>query len=493
MRWQHPLLLYFLFGVPLLFLIFFYADKTRKKRIELFGSEALQKKSGQSTHSGKRQLKSGLILASVSLLIAALASPQIMSNVKVKKKLGSEFFIVLDVSLSMLAQDENPNRLAKAKEEILALVEKLEGYRLGLIIFAGTSFVQCPLTADSNAIRYFLESVDTQSLPVPGSAFKKAIEQARKSFGEEKGTQKYLIFFTDGEDLEGEDPLPSAREASRKGITFFCVGFGSPVGSPIPLYEKGTMIGYKKDAFGATVVTQLNEKLLSDIAHATHGRYFKSTDAFGEIESILGEVARRGKKELSEESEHQYESRFQVPLFVAFLCLALELAISEKRKVLGCLLFLFLVTTPVFGDEKMLEELVSQGNAFYLKGEFQKAIAAYRDAFLHEMEDSTRAKIHYNLGNTHYRLGELEKSLKEYQEALRLDPGDKDAKHNLEVVLQALQGPSQVEGGAQEEALDEEMKLLLQQLEQAEWGRDPKGIPQPPSGEKPPKEYKKDW
>ena len=193
-------------------------------------------------------------------------------------------------------------RDATSQKEILALLERLEGYKVGLIVFSGTSFVQCPLTTDYSAIRNFLESLDTQSLPVPGSAFKKVIENARKSFGVEKGTQKYLILFTDGEDLEGEDPVPAAKEASREGITIFCIGFGSPSGSLIPIHEKGILTGYKKDASGTTVVTQLNEKLLSEMAYATRGRYFKSTVDFKEVEDLLGEVARRGKKEITEES-----------------------------------------------------------------------------------------------------------------------------------------------------------------------------------------------
>lgn len=165
------------------------------------------------------------------------------------------------------------------------------------------------------------------------------------------------------------------------------------------------------------------------------------------------------------------------------------------------MVFLLSGAMHLFGDEKTAQELVSQGNALYLKGEFEKAIQLYRDALLHKVEDLTKAKIHYNLGNTYYRSGELEKALKEYREALRLNPTDKDAKFNLEVVLRALEGrqgvlrggPSEIEKGSEKEALDEEVRLLLQRLEQADFSRDPKGIPQGPSGEEKPKETKKDW
>ena len=332
MRWQHSLFLYFLFATPVLGFAYFYAGRERKKRIQLFGGEIIREKVSRSVHGVKRRFKNFLLLLSVSLLAITLASPQTSSKVKVRKKLGSEFFVALDLSLNMLAEDEPPNRLLRAKKEILELLERLEGYKVGLIVFAGTSFVQCPLTTDYSAIRNFLESVNTQSLPVPGSAFKKVIENARKSFGAEKGTQKYLILFSDGEDLEGEDPTPAAREASREGIAIFCIGFGSSSGSLIPIHEKGVLTGYKKDANGATVVTQLDEKLLSEMAYATRGRYFKSTVDFKEVEDLLEEVARRGKKEITEESEHQYESRFQIPLLLAVFLLVVDMSLSEVRK-----------------------------------------------------------------------------------------------------------------------------------------------------------------
>ena len=168
--------------------------------------------------------------------------------------------------------------------------------------------------------------------------------------------------------------------------------------------------------------------------------------------------------------------------------------------IVGIAIFLLCFMGYASADEKSVPELVSQGNDLYLKGEFRKAIEVYQEVLLREVKDITKAKVHYNLGNAHYRLGELEKALKEYQEALRLNPSDNDSKFNLEVVLRALQGgrgvlkekPSEVQRGPQQESLDEEVKLILQQLEKEEV-RDPKGTPVPPSGEEKPKTYKKDW
>lgn len=332
MKWQHPFLFYLFLMLPVIIFLFCHATTTRKKRIQLFGSTPFQEKVKQSIHFQQRRLKILLVTIGFLLLIITLASPQTSSKIKVKKKLGTEFFLALDTSLSMLAQDETPSRFVNAKGKILHLLERLEGYRVGLVIFSGTSFVQCPLTMDYSAIRYFLESVDTQSLPVPGTDLKKVIENARKSFSEERGIHKHLILFTDGEDLTGDDPTPAAREATREGLTLFGIGFGSSGGAVIPLYENGVLTGYKKDGSGVTVVTSLNERLLTELAHATRGRYYKASHDDTELDSLMEEVVRQGKKEIVEQSESQYESRFQIPLFLALLILAFELSLSEERK-----------------------------------------------------------------------------------------------------------------------------------------------------------------
>ncbi|MBI4437286.1 MAG: tetratricopeptide repeat protein [Candidatus Omnitrophica bacterium] len=147
-----------------------------------------------------------------------------------------------------------------------------------------------------------------------------------------------------------------------------------------------------------------------------------------------------------------------------------------------------------------LEELVSQGNAFYTQNDFRKALEIYQEALL-QAEDLSKAKVHYNLGNTYYHLGQLENALREFKEALRLNPNDENSKYNLEVVLRALEGkrfvlrdlPADVTANSKQDTLDEEIRLILQSLEEAEF-RDPKGLPTPPPppGEKT-KPYKKDW
>ena len=152
------------------------------------------------------------------------------------------------------------------------------------------------------------------------------------------------------------------------------------------------------------------------------------------------------------------------------------------------------------GETTTVEELASQGNAFYTKGDFRRAFERYQEALL-EAEGPSKAKIHYNLGNTYYHLGQLENALKAFQEALRLNPNDENSKYNLEVVLKALEGktfalrdiPAEVKTNPQQDTLDEEIRVLLQSLEEAEF-RDSKGLPTPPSppGEKT-KPYKKDW
>ncbi len=331
MRWQSPGLLFLFFLFPLLTALLVYAERERKRRIQLFGRGAFERHLKETTLEGRRLLKSFLVLVGWLCLIVALASPQTESRVKIKKKVGSEFLLALDTSLSMLARDESPDRFTRAKEEVRRLLERLEGYRVGLIIFAGTSFIQSPLTLDHSALRFFLDSVTTESLPVPGTALKKVIETARKGFRGEGGTRKILVLFTDGEDLEGEDPLPEAREANREGMTIYAIGFGSPSGSLIPIYEKGAQAGYKTDPEGVAVVTRLEAGMLSEIANETGGRYFKTQPEGEAVNELLREISKGGKREKEEDFERKYVSRFQIPLFFAVLFLLSDLALSERR------------------------------------------------------------------------------------------------------------------------------------------------------------------
>ncbi|MCK5513335.1 MAG: VWA domain-containing protein, partial [Deltaproteobacteria bacterium] len=198
--------------------------------------------------------------------IFALTRPQWGFHWEEIKRVGVDVMVAIDVSESMLAEDVKPNRLERAKREVIDLIEMMEGDRIGLIAFAGTSFVQCPLTLDYGACKMFLDYIDTDLIPVPGTAIAEAIRTSLKSFNKRERKSKALIIITDGEDHEGE-PIDAAKEAKKEGIKIFTIGVGREGGAPIPLKDGSG--GFKKDRKGDMVITHLDEITLQKIALET--------------------------------------------------------------------------------------------------------------------------------------------------------------------------------------------------------------------------------
>ena len=330
MRWHNVLSLYLLLLSPVLVFLYFQTIKIREELVARLGAKAIQAAVKQAVSLSRRHAKNFLLIGAFFFLVLAVAGPQVATRQKKVQKVGSEVLVALDTSLSMLAEDEHPSRLEKGKEITRAFLERLEGYKVGLLIFAATSFVQCPLTLDRTAIRYFLDLVDSKSLPVQGSVLEKTVELAGRSFGTEPNVQKTLILISDGEDQEG-DPLVKVRETRRKNIRIFTIGVGYASGAPIPLREGGVLVGYKKDADGVVVSTHLNDSLLTAIAQEGGGRYFHASREGSEVEQIVELLAKSAQKK-AEEVERHYETKFQLPLFLALLMLAGEMVLSEQRK-----------------------------------------------------------------------------------------------------------------------------------------------------------------
>jgi Ca-activated chloride channel family protein len=242
-----------------------------------------------------------------------------------------DIFIALDVSLSMKSEDIKPNRLEKAKFEIRNLVSRLGGDRIGLIIFAGQAFTQFPLTTDYSAASMFLDIVDVDAIPVPGTDIGSAIERAGESFNFEETTTKVLIIITDGENTEGE-VFDAAEEAAKKGVLIYTIGLGSPTGSPIPVYNAGgAQVDFKRDRAGAVVMTKLDEASLQKLASIGGGKYFRGTNAQDELDEIYKNINALQKKEYGVKQFTDFEDRFQFFLIPAILLLLAEVLMTENR------------------------------------------------------------------------------------------------------------------------------------------------------------------
>jgi Ca-activated chloride channel family protein len=332
-RFAHPEYLNALYLLPILIVIFWLLYKNKNRLLEKFADKELHKVIISSHSNIKNYVKFGVILIALACIIIAAANPQVGTKLQEVKQTGIDVFIILDVSRSMTAEDIKPNRLEKAKYQISNLIRKLQGDRIGLIIFAGKAYIQFPLTTDYSAASLFLSAVDVNSVPQPGTAIGTAIRLATESF-DSSSTSRVIIAITDGEDHEG-DVMDAVNEAAAMEIKTYTIGLGSTGGVPIPLYNKrGNMVGFKKDNEDNTVLTKLDEETLKQIAAAGFGEYFRGNNYEDYLDKIYSDLSEMKKSEFGVKKVTDYEDRFYYFLIPAILLLIFELFISEKKSPL---------------------------------------------------------------------------------------------------------------------------------------------------------------
>ena len=331
MRFGNLPYLLFLWIVPRLILFYIYAFRKKDKYIKLFSEKKLFQQLTPDVSRRRQVFKAFLLLLGVAFCVFALIRPKWGFHWEEIKRKGVDIIVCVDVSTSMLAEDIKPTRLERAKRKIHDLINLLEGDRIGLVAFAGISFVQCPLTLDYGACQIFLDYLDTDLIPIQGTAIGDAIRTATRAFRKGERKSKVIILITDGEDHEG-NPLEAAQEAKKEGINIFAIGIGKEGGAPVPAPSgKG---GFKKDSRGALILSKLDEVTLQKIALETGGSYVRSVTGDLDLEKIYVEDIKVNieKKELESTRRKQWEERFQWPLLIALLALFLEAFISEKRK-----------------------------------------------------------------------------------------------------------------------------------------------------------------
>ncbi len=278
----------------------------------------------------KSVVKFLVISGAIAFLVLSVANPQVGTKMENVKREGVDVMILLDVSASMKAEDIKPNRLESAKQEISHLLDKLQNDRIGLIVFAGDSYLQLPLTVDYSAARLILSTIDVDAVPVPGTAIGSAIRLAMKSFVAGETKHKAIILITDGENHE-DDAIAAAKDAAAQGIVIHTIGMGSPDGGPIPSYQNNQQVGFKRDQDGNTVITKLDEQALREIAEAGNGIFIRATNLQNELETVFKAVQSMEKKQFGERVFTEYDDRFQYFLGLAILFLMIEFVISERR------------------------------------------------------------------------------------------------------------------------------------------------------------------
>lgn len=332
LKFARPEYLQFLFLLIIPLIGFYFYVRRKKSLLKLFAEEKLHDELFAQKSFYKDTVKFIIIIVSTALVIITLASPQVGTKLEEVKQVGIDIYIALDVSLSMKAEDLKPNRLEQAKNEIASLMKKLEGDRIGLIIFAGQSYIQFPLTADYSAANLFLSAVDFNSIPQPGTAVGSSINLAMNSFDKKSSTKKVIIVITDGEDHEG-DVLQAVENAAAEEIKIYTIGMGSATGAPIPVYQNGRQVDYKKDGSGNIVLTKLDETTLKEIASKGGGKYFHALGFQNELEQIFDELSQIEKSEYGSKRITDYEDKYFYFLIPAFILLLLEIFITDVKSI----------------------------------------------------------------------------------------------------------------------------------------------------------------
>ena len=328
-RFENPEYLYAFAVLPVLLFLFLVYLKWKKRATSRLGETKLLQSLMPDTSKYRSSIKFGLKLLALALLFIGWANPQWGSKKEEVKRKSVDVLLALDISTSMFAQDIPPNRLERAKRFAEGLVEKLKGERIGLVLFAGSAYLQMPVTTDYAAAKLFVRSANPDLAGTQGTAISEAIGLARRTFDEDDGSHKALIIITDGEDHDG-DANEEAAAARDDGIFLFTVGVGTSNGSFIPINVRGRE-DYKRDNTGQPVRSKLNEEMLREVAESGDGSYFHISEGNAVAEGLKNRIEQMEKRELEVRSFTEYNSYFQYFVAAGLLLLIIEFLISYRR------------------------------------------------------------------------------------------------------------------------------------------------------------------
>lgn len=332
-RFEYIEYLYALAGIPVFIFIYFLYRRWRRKKLDIFGNRFLVKSLIPNTTGFKPLLKFIFLLLAYTSIIITLARPQIGTKLEEVKRMGVEVIIAIDVSNSMLSEDIKPSRIERARQSIMRLIDKLEDDRIGIIVFAGKSYLQLPLTTDYSAAKLITSTISPDLVSLQGTAIGSAIELASETFTSDETKSKALIIITDGENHE-DDAIAAAKAAKEKGITIHTIGMGSSGGGPIPIYENGNMAGYRKDNDGNVIMTKLDSKSLQEIALIGNGEFVFAEVADVNLSSLIEKISTMEKDEYGSKKFTDYDDKFRYFAAIALFFITLEFFISDKRNMI---------------------------------------------------------------------------------------------------------------------------------------------------------------
>ena len=489
-RFQELDYLFALAIVPVLIVLFIAVIYWRRKKIKQLGDERLVESQILGFIPGRATLKFILLTIGLVFTIVGLANLQAGDKIEKVQRKGVDVVIALDVSKSMLATDIQPNRLTRAQQLIMTMTDKMQNDRVALIVFAGRSYLQVPLTVDYAALKMMVQNVSTDMVPTQGTVIGDAVDMAVQSFSQTELKYKSLIVISDGEDHD-EAALKKVQDAAEKGVVVHTVGIGSPQGTT--LYDPETK-SVKLDEQGAPVISKLNEEELRSLAAAGHGTYSLLQNTNDVANKLVSNLDGMEQKSLGSVVYTDYTSYFQYFILVGFVAFLAEWMIpGAKRKrnkaketkskpvtvkkptppvaTASAVLIMILLSTMAMAQNNT-NSLLQQGNKLYDQKRYDEATANYLQALKKDPNNATglfnlgsalyqkkqydssrklmaatadaikdkggKSAAHYNIGNTYMAQRKWEDAIASYKNTLRNNPQDADAKYNLSYAEEML-------------------------------------------------------
>jgi Ca-activated chloride channel homolog len=334
MKFHYPQIIIFLI-LQIFIWIFVLLNKKRKTLIFPKSTKKIESNFKSNFNNQNIKWRNRFIIYGILSLGIASLGPQIGTKFRQIERKGVDIVIALDTSISMDSDDVSPSRIKKAKFELSKLINSLNGDRVAIIVFAGSSHLYLPLTSDYDAALLFLNQINTQMIPTKGTNLKSAFTTALSTFSYEKNMHKVLLLVSDGEDHEGEI-IDLSKKASKNGFTINTVGVGSNLGSLIPIKnKKNQSTTFKRDKNGKLVTSVLNIQNLRDIAHAGNGDFFWFDNNRDTFEDILLKINNMEKKTISTHEYSDYENRYQLFALVSLLLLMIGLFMPTRLKIIN--------------------------------------------------------------------------------------------------------------------------------------------------------------
>ena len=336
-------------GILLIFalsLLFYFSEKRKFKKLKSITSSQIIPKLVSNNSNRQKILKFFIFVIGIALLLIGLARPQWGIEKKISSASSMDILIAVDVSRSMLANDISPSRLDKVKSSITTRLPEIAGNRLGLYCFAGSTELICPLTSDHQSFENRVNQLQVGIVKEPGTNFVEIIQKADNYLTNNGSKNRFLILISDGAEYY-EEGLNEAKRVSENGTKIFTIGAGRKEATRIP--DENNPTGFQTDSTGKIITTQLNEKILQDIAGATHAEYYPLGGLGEGIREVFKTIKRIGQtNKLEQISTDLPIDRYQLFVVIGFFLICFEMMTAKTKYKLNpnilILPFLFLLT-----------------------------------------------------------------------------------------------------------------------------------------------------